>query len=267
MEYEQDTRELYIDLMKKALTASIYPESGWNIPPPSNVFRRLLFTLLSRKSLVLVKRKPFNDVLRREGRDWPFFGYTMVGHFRLDNLQMCVEDVLRNRIPGDFIETGAWRGGTAIFMRALLKAYGVTSRRVWVADSFEGMPKAKNKDDGADLSQNDYLKVSLDQVRSNFRKFGLLDEQVEFLKGWFADTLPNAKIKQLAILRLDGDMYSSTMDSLKNLYDKVSVGGYVIVDDYHDWPSCRKAVTDFLSMKSIEPEIKTIDWTGVYWKV
>ncbi len=90
---------------------------------------------------------------------------------------------------------------------------------------------------------------------------------MEFLKGWFADTLPNAKIKQLAILRLDGDMYSSTMDSLKNLYDKVSVGGYVIVDDYHDWPSCRKAVTDFLSMKSIEPEIKTIDWTGVYWKV
>ena len=173
-EYEQDTRELYIDLMKKALTASIYPESGWNIPPPSNVFRRLLFTLLSRKSLVLVKRKPFNDVLRREGRDWPFFGYTMVGHFRLDNLQMCVEDVLRNRIPGDFIETGAGGGGNSNFYASAIESLrgNISERYGWLI--LRGMPKAKNKDDGADLSQNDYLKVSLDQVRSNFRKFGLL---------------------------------------------------------------------------------------------
>jgi len=267
--------------MKKTLTASIYDESAWSLIDLStresksprrplqlalSIVRDLLIRTLRKRSIFLIRENPFSAIKRDEGKDWPLIAYTMVGHRRLDNVQACFEDVLRNGVPGDLIDTGAWRGGTTIFMRALLKAYGVKDRKVWVADSFEGLPVPKSSDDGRDLSQVQYLKVSLEKVKSNFVKFGLLDEQIEFLQGWFSNTLPNAPIQNLAILRLDGDLYSSTMDSLQNLYHKVSKGGYVIVDDYYSWPSCRKAVTDFLVKNSLEPDIKAIDWTGAYWK-
>lgn len=268
MQNGHNTKQLYLDLLKKTLTASIYEESGWeNVSRSRNPLRNVVLAALNRQAISLVKRRPLDPSARREGRDWPLFGYTMAGHLRLDNVQMCVDDVLTNGVPGDFIETGAWRGGTTIFMRALLKAYGESTRKVWVADSFEGLPKPKDEEDGWDLSEVDYLKVSLEQVKDNFRRFDLLDDQVEFLKGWFCDTLPTARIDRLSILRLDGDMYSSTTESLENLYDKVSPGGYVIVDDYNSWPSCRKAVTDFLAKRSLHPDIKTIDFTGVYWRV
>ena len=262
----------YINLMKKALTASLYDESGWiglfpNIDPQRNYFKNKVLEMLFKRSHLLVKLCPFDKLKREEGRDWPLFGYTMTGHRRLENIQTCVEDVLANKIPGDLMETGVWRGGSTIFMRALLKAHGVTDRRVWAADSFEGMPTPKEKDEGADLSSIDYLRVSLEQVQSNFERFELLDGQVEFLKGWFCDTLPKAPITKLAVLRLDGDMYSSTMDALQNLYHKVSQGGYVIVDDYLSWATCKAAVTDFLAGIGATPEIRKIDQDAVYWKV
>jgi O-methyltransferase len=139
-------------------------------------------------------------------------------------------------------------------------------RTVWVADSFEGLPRPASDTDGADLSQMEYLKVPLEKVKANFERFDLLDDQVKFLKGYFCDTLPNVPIEHLAILRLDGDLYSSTMDSLRYLYHRVSPGGYVIVDDYHSWPSCRQAVTDFLRENKIDAQIRAIG-DGAYWQV
>lgn len=262
------TTEMYLNLLKKVLTASIYEESGWQVKRPSGNrhIKNVFLKYFMKKSYLLIKVKKFDEEARENGIDWPLFGYTMAGLRRLDNVEFCVEEVLKNDVPGDFIETGAWRGGTTIYMRALLKAHGVTDRTVWVADSFEGLPVPKGEDDGSDLSQVDYLKVSLEQVQSNFKKFDLLDEQVKFLKGWFCDTLPDAPIGEISILRLDGDLYSSTMDALENLYHKVSVGGYVIIDDYHSWPACRRAVTEYLEKNSIQPEIKEIDGSAVYWK-
>lgn len=108
--------------------------------------------------------------------------------------------------------------------------------------------------------------MSVDEVKSNFSRYELLDEQVCFLKGWFRDTLPSAPIEQLAVIRLDGDMYESTMDALNNLYPKLSVGGYLIVDDYGTIPACAQAVTDYRHAHGITDEIHVIDWTGVYWK-
>jgi len=207
MSGKSDAIDLYLDLMKKTLTASVYPESAWQVDRKAG--GSALKKLFSGGRL-LVNTKDYDRTRRLEGRDWPMFGYTMAGHYRLDNVRMCVEEVLERQVPGDFIETGVWRGGTTIFMRALLRAYGVTDRRVWVADSFEGLPAPKNKDDGFDLSNVQELKISLEQVQANFAEFDLLDDQVEFLKGWFCDTLPGAPIDKLAILRLDGDMYSST---------------------------------------------------------
>ena len=151
--------------------------------------------------------------------------------------------------PGDLIETGVWRGGATIFMRAILKARGVTDRLVWVADSFAGLPPPDTarypQDEGITLHQFPQLAVPLERVQDNFRRYGLLDEQVRFLKGWFRDTLPTAPIERLAILRLDGDLYESTIQALDSLYHKLSVGGFVIVDDYGNVAACRQAVHDF----------------------
>lgn len=278
--HETPAIDLYLDLMKKVLTASVYDESAWEIidynakkkSSPGSLkyyfdhLSHFIEKQLLRRSVLLIRKTPYNEEKRNEGRDWPLFGYTMVGHKRLDNVRKCIEDVIRNDVPGDLVEAGAWRGGTAIFMRAILRAYEDECRNVWVADSFEGMPLPLNKDDGWDLSKVGYLKVPLDQVKSNFRKFGLLDERVRFLKGWFRDTLSSAPIKEIAVLRLDGDMYSSTMDSLQSLYHKINHDGYIIIDDYYSWRSCHNAVNDFRNEKSIKSPIKKIDSHGAYWK-
>jgi len=205
-----------------------------------------------------------------EGRIWPIVAHTMIGLKRLDNLQFCVDEAITNGVRGDLIETGVWRGGAAIFMRAMLKAYGVTDRCVWVADSFEGLPPPDGgkypPDAGDRLHEATELAVSLEEVKANFERYGLLDNQVRFLKGWFRDTLPAAPIERLAVLRLDGDMYQSTMDALVNLYPKLSEGGYVIVDDYGAIPACRQAVHDYRSANGITGEIRDIDWTGIFWQ-
>jgi len=277
---------LYIDLLKKVLTASIYEESGWYIiersdptwdksrsfvANASKYIRQIIDNLevesKSKRSLLIVKKRSLTAEARDQGAYWPLMGLTMVGRARLDNVQDCIEHVISNNIPGDIIETGAWRGGVTILARALLKLYGITDRKVWVADSFEGLPRPKSEADGWDYSKVDFLKVSLDTVKANFDSFGMLDNQVVFLKGWFSETLPTAPIDRLAVLRLDGDLYSSTMDSLANLYDKVSPGGFVIVDDYNSWPSCKAAVSDFIDRRKISADIHEIDSSGVYWQV
>lgn len=235
----QRARDLYLGLMQKSLTDLIY------------------------------ENDPEGQKARLRGSDWPSRGYTMIGMKRLENLRFCVEDVLERGIPGDFIEAGAWRGGATIFMRSILKAHGVTDRKVWVADSFEGLPPPDPEnypaDEGWDLSEIEILAVDVDTVKTNFGRYDLLDDQVVFLKGWFKDTLPEAPIESLAVLRVDADLYESTMDALKYLYDKVSDGGYIIIDDYGLILPCSKAVHDFRDERGIDSEIKRIDFTGVYW--
>jgi hypothetical protein len=202
--------------------------------------------------------------LRAGGKDWPARAHTMIGFKRLDNLQHCAETVIRERIPGDFIETGVWRGGASIFARAVLKAHNVTDRTVWVADSFEGLPN--HVEDAPLYLLNDLLAVTQETVQENFSRYGLLDDQVKFLKGWFCDTLPVAPIERLSVMRLDGDLWESTMDALDNLYPKLSVGGYVIIDDYYFLQQCRLAVLDFRTKHGITDRIEEIDGLGVYWR-
>lgn len=276
MQHESDLAKSYLDLMKKCLTRSVFPDTHQPLGRPSRGTHPVAWLVfppiakfLEKRSLRLYRNVRFDSVIRAEGKDWPVDADTMIGLKRLDNLQFCIEQVLSNEVPGDFIETGVWRGGACIFMRAALNAYMDGTRQVWVADSFEGLPKpdGRYRQDEGDIhwTMGDILGVTLDQVKFNFSRYGLLDHRVRFLKGWFKDTLPTAPIGRLAILRLDGDMYSSTMDSLLNLYPKLSVGGYVIVDDYAIG-GCRKAVDDFRTSKQIETPMVAIDWTGIYWR-
>lgn len=211
------------------------------------------------------------DPLQREiGSDWPSRAHSMVGRRRMHNVRSLCEQVLQEGIPGDFVETGVWRGGVTIMMRAVLRAYGDTDRKVFVADSFEGVPPPNPEAYPADAGDVHFeapqLAISQAQVAENFRRYGLLDAQVHFLPGWFKDSLPDAPIEGLAILRLDGDLYESTMDALVALYAKLSPGGFVIVDDYGAVPGCAKAIHDFRATNGIEAELHTVDWGGVYWR-
>lgn len=244
----EQIRDRYLELLKRVLTNTIYEDGNlgrWS--PPG-----------------------FDEEARNVGADWPSTAHTMIGRKRLDNLHECVRTAIEERVPGDLIETGAWRGGASILMRAVLNVYDVTDRVVWVADSFEGLPPPDETrypaDQGDRHFENDYLAVSLDTVRGNFAKYDLLDGQVRFLKGWFRDTLASAPITQLAVLRMDGDMYESTWDALTNLYPKVAPRGFVIVDDYHAVAGCRQAVDDFRSKHGIADKIQEIDWAGVFWR-
>jgi hypothetical protein len=247
-------RDLYLDLMKLTLTDLVYE----NDPK----------TRLQLAADV----KFFKSALRGETSEanmFPSRAHTMIGLKRLTNLETLIEDILENDVPGDLLEAGAWRGGATIFMRAVLEAHGVRDRVVWVADSFEGLPPPNPEefpaDAGLDLSGIEELAVSVEEVKRNFSRYGLLDDQVRFLKGWFSDTFPTAPIEKLALLRLDGDLYESTMDTLIPLYPKVSSGGYVIADDYFI-PAERQAVDDYRAKHGIVAPLKVIDWTGVYWQ-
>jgi O-methyltransferase len=271
-------QDRYVELMKQAVSFSLWPEPPVPITvyrPLSSRFQRSLISVASRGAaavgLELVKRRDVTPAAREEGRYWPAYADTMIGLRRLDNLQYCVQTTLQDAVPGDFIETGVWKGGACIFMRAILAAHQVTDRKVFVADSFQGLPEPDEETHPADRgdrhhTQSSWLAISQESVEANCRKYGLLDDQVVFLKGWFKDTLPTAPIETLAVLRIDGDMYASTMDPLESLYPKLSNGGFLIIDDYYALPACQSAVTDYRARHGINTEIVKVDWAGAYWR-
>jgi O-methyltransferase len=271
----EDLREAYLDLLKRTLTRSAFPETPYrSISATSSKAKsrlnHVIQSVLWPRGLELVHRSFTDPALRERGGDFPNEAETMIGLKRLDNLEHCIVRILRDGTPGDLVETGVWRGGATIFMRGVLKAYGVKDRTVWAADSFEGLPRPDAgrypADRGSLLYANSYLAVSLEEVKINFRRYDLLDDQVRFLKGWFRDTLPNAPIDHIAVLRLDGDLYESTMDGLQYLYPKLSSGGYVIIDDYYSNETCRLAVTDYREINGIKDPIVDIDQDAVFWR-
>lgn len=250
------TRELFIDQEVRDVDLTAWPGGRDEILP---VLRDHRWRLV----------EPIAGDARGEGRDWPSTAETMVGTKRLENVLRLTCDAIERGTPGDLVETGVWRGGVTILMRAVLAAYGDRQRTVWAADSFEGLPvpdPERYPADTVDWSHVKPLKVGADAVRANFERYGLLDAQVRFLEGWFEDTLPSAPIESIAVLRLDGDLYQSTLDALDALYPRVSPGGWVIVDDYGGWEQCRKAVDDYRDSRAIAAPIEVVDWTGAFWQ-
>lgn len=237
-----DARSLYIDLLKRCLLNTIYSRY----------------------------EPEFDSERRKNGLDWPMFAQTMVGEIRLDHLQWCVETAITESVQGDLIETGVWRGGSCILMKGVLAAYGVTDKTVWVADSFRGFPPADISKFPCDAiftpGAFQRLAVSKEEVEKNFSLYGLLDEKVKFLEGWFKDTLLSPSISSLSVLRLDGDMYESTIQSLNALYPKLSPNGFCIVDDFGAVEPCRAAVTDYLKSGKENVRVEKIDHTGVFWR-
>lgn len=241
-------RSRYLNLLESSITGTLYKDPGTDPLTGATV----------------------NPLNREVGRDWPTRGITMIGTARMRNLRHLCETAIIEEIPGDFVETGVWRGGACVYMKGILEAYGDKERRVFVADSFKGLPEPNTTDYPADKGDEHYkieqVRVSRDEVTENFRSYGLLDDRIVFLEGWFKDTLPTAPIDRISVLRLDGDMYESTIQALDALYHKVSPGGFVIVDDYV-LKRCAQAVSDFRFKHSIYSPILPIDGIGSWWRV
>ena len=273
---QDELRDAYVDLLRRAvLGLTVGPVTLYEpVPTGSGRLRTLAMRALRRRGGAAVAKPVRYDLAAdAEGTasvwnlpPWPM---TMVGAVRLANVERCVRGVVESGVPGDLIETGVWRGGTTIFMRGVLRAYGVADRHVYVADSFAGVPPpdadAYPADEGMELHLWPGLSVSLEEVRANFDRFGLLDEQVTFVPGWFRETLPGLRDHVWSVIRLDGDLYESTTQALENLYPGLSPGGWVIVDDY-EITACRRAVDEYRMRHSISDPIVPVDWTGICWQ-
>lgn len=160
-----------------------------------------------------------------------------------------------DKIEGDIIECGCWRGGFSIFL-----SYLFPDRNIWVSDSFEGFQPTNDAKYGYDMERHTpnfthnsvgALAVSLEDVQNNFNLYALgNEERIKFLKGFVKDTLPTAPINKIALLRIDVDAFSATLEVLDELYDKVETGGYIIFDD-----SClyetRDAIKEFFNKRNL----------------
>ncbi len=272
---KQPFQSRYIELLKKTLidysrinSYEYHPLSlvngNWKTAPlyPLDI-------LLRRRNFAICKLKFVSQERRMNGYDWPASADTMIGLNRLNNIEYCIHSIINNNVEGDLIETGVWRGGATILMRAVLKELEISNRRVWVADSFQGLPKPDPKYEADKKNKLHTLKIltaTLQEVKNNFKKYDLLDEQVIFLEGWFKDTLPRAPIDKLALIRLDGDMYESTIQAIEQLYPKLSDGGFIIVDDYNAFPYCKQAIEDYRTKHAINNTMITIDREAIYWQ-
>ncbi len=241
------TSRVYLELLKRCLLNTIYEDPNMNPHLPLN----------------------YDAALRENGGDWPLLAHSLIGKKRLSQVEECVHQVLKDEVPGDLVNVGTWRGGTGILMRGCLKAYGDDTRNVWVFDTFEGVPAPNGSKYPIDAPWvfNVYkeLAVSLEQVRLNFSKYDLLDDNTRFVKGLYAQTLPSTPINKISVLCVFGFLYELTMDVLVNLYSNVSPGGYVIINDF-SLPTTQAAVNNFRNAYQITDPIHQIDSVGIYWQ-
>ena len=272
-------RRRYLDLLARALVNLIYPEHELRVDhleregarPTAIAQRRLM------RDIRYAHAEQFTELIEAKRDGLPWRGrpspdaHTMIGLRRLENLERCAVRVFADEVPGDFLEAGVCRGGASVFLRALQVAYDEEARVTWVADSFAGLPEPSHPVDvaaGLDFSEprQPWLAASLPAVRETFATYDLLSDGVRFLPGWFAESLPDAAVERLALLRIDADLHSSTSEALTALYDRVSPGGYVVVDDYNSVEACRVAVDGFLAARGIRAEIRPIDRNAVFWR-
>lgn len=203
--------------------------------------------------------------------------YTMTSTERMHALYKAVEYVVKNNIPGDFVECGVWKGGSSMLIAQTLLKFGVRDRHIWMYDTYEGM-SAPTQDDqdvagtSAELllqkaSKQDQTSVwcysSLDEVKANLQRTGYPESLIHFVKGKVEDTIPeHIPPGHIALLRLDTDWYESTKHEMHHLFPKLISQGVLIIDDYGHWVGAKKAVDEYLHQHQIPLLLQTIDYTG-----
>jgi O-methyltransferase len=271
---EPEPRALYLKLLKASVRNDLYRRHYYpSRPSPGNLAKvsflcaKLRVKYRAHKTTIShAGPLQISSIIESNRPD----AHTLASRAAVDNVQFCVENALAAGIDGDLIETGVYRGGLGILMRGVLKAWGETERKVYCADSWEGLPAPGADIDDAVahdvLKSIDHFAVSLESVKQTFARYGLLDDQVVFLKGWFAETLPNAAFEKLAVARLDGDYYESTRDAIQSLYPKLQIGGWLIVDDYGLPVGARRAIDEYRHEHSISEPMLKADHQVVYWQ-
>jgi hypothetical protein len=239
---------------------------------------------------------PMNAGLSPGSNGWK--GHTMIGTLRLDALQTIMEHLSNTGVAGDVIECGAWKGGAPIFMKGIVNALGEGQlKRVIVADSFQGFAAGqgtKGKDSDGWAKMDFKVAGGAEAVNATFERYGLLDDGVVLLPGFFNDTLPGFSRTgraalpadatpeelaaaarrpphrfQLSLIRMDSDLYQSTMDVLTHLYPHMSKGGVVVQNNWQ-YTAARAATVEFRRMQGLTNEkhpMHLIDMGSAYWIV
>jgi len=237
-------RDAYIDLIKRSITN--YGYLGGDVP--FETFRCVVHYEVTQAQWKI-------DSVARP--------VTLLSKKQLDLVEQCVLSVEARGVPGDFIEAGVWRGGVIILMRALLAAHNIENRKVVAADSFAGIPKnVRALNDPVDQWRDRWV-APINEVKKNIARFGLLDDLITFVPGFFADTLPHLGDQKFALMRLDSDSYDSVEESLVYLYPLLSPGGIIIIDDWH-LVGCKAAVMNYRARHNVTEEIKVHDGNA-YW--
>ncbi len=233
------------------------------------------------KFLIFVKNIPLKDYFNISKLFVIFkvYPFSMAGYKRIANVYDLASLAEKNNLDGAFAECGVWKGGCSAVM-AYVSKKNKSMRKIWLFDSFEGLPEPTPEDGEVAKEYSDNKAQGklntinkcvgpLEEVKKIF--FDVLKinpKNVVIEKGWFQNTLPKAKEKigKISILRLDGDWYESTKCCLENLYDNVIVDGYIIIDDYGHWEGAKKALNEFFDVRKITPKLEKIDYTGVYFR-
>lgn len=202
--------------------------------------------------------------------------YTMTSKERMFALYESVNYVLDNEIPGDFVECGVWKGGSSIMVGLILKERGITDRKLYLYDTFDGMSAPdQNDEDHSGVSAQAHLDANkkedqtsvwcysgIDEVKSNCEKLGIDSSNLKFVQGKVEDTIPQTIPTNICLLRLDTDWYESTKHELDHLYPILSEKGVLIIDDYGHWKGCRKAVDEYFAKHKVKGLMNRIDYTG-----
>ena len=212
---------------------------------------------------------------------------TMLNFERLKNIIECLDYLNIRSIAGDYVECGVWKGGSVALASLYLDHKKVSGRSIHLFDAFGdicepnfaidgaraikevgGIERAQGRLQASGMYQNLGIEnSSVTEVRNLFNKINYQGASVHFHVGWFQDTTPSVrgKIDAISLLRLDGDWYESTKVCLENLYELVTVGGIIIVDDYGAYEGCKKAVDEFLFSQGLSPYINKIDEDAIFW--
>jgi len=262
---------------------------------PATAYLNLLAGILSSSSLECDPAQMDVQYLRcldpfRRGQVTPRVGITMAGHKRMQNIKELMMRVHESQTKGCYLEAGVWRGGMSVFAAAVVEAYGM-NRSVYLCDSYQGLPpprKGSLRADESVYTDNPTFKALLskgeEEVVANFRFYGVPLTKVRTIRGFFVDSLPVLRDEfmrrgeKISVLRLDGDMYDSTIDILYNLYDLVEVLGFIVIDDW-GWAEgtsvekarwgAKAAILDFRSIHRIEDAahvIHDVDGTSAWFQ-
>jgi O-methyltransferase len=193
----------------------------------------------------------------------PYSLLTYINLFFLQELARRADDL---GLRGDFVECGVYRGGSAgvLGYQAMRSA---ANRSLWLYDSFAGMPPASNMDDDYSRSIEGQFAGSEVQTHRILHRLGVTESRYKIIRGWFADTLPQADPRPVSLLHVDCDFYDPVKLTLETFYPHIEQNGFVILNDYGGFRGCRAATDEFLDKKALEiSSLSQIDHDAYYFQ-